>query len=60
MQIVIDLDSFWVGFVVGVLGFFLLGLALAARMNRKAAKQYEAGLAESEPAPQASRRKRQA
>lgn len=47
MQIVIELDSFWVGFAVGVLGFFLLGLVLAARMNRKAAKKYEAELAET-------------
>ena len=57
MQIVIELDSFWVGFVAGVLGFFLLGLILAARMRRKAAKQYEADLAEA--APQGVRRKRQ-
>ncbi len=38
MQIVIELDSFWVGFAAGVLVFFLVGLTLAARMNRKAAK----------------------
>ena len=38
MQIVIDLDSFWVGFVAGVLAFFLLGLMIGARMKNKQAK----------------------
>lgn len=38
MQIVIDLDSFWVGFAAGVLGFFLLGLVIGARMKNKQAK----------------------
>lgn len=59
MQIVIELDSFWVGFAAGVLGFFLLGLVLAARLNRKAAKKYEAELAEAEASPRSVKIKRQ-
>ena len=35
MQIVIELDSFWVGFVAGVFAFFLIGLLMGARMKRK-------------------------
>ena len=58
MQIVIELDSFWVGFSAGVLVFFLVGLTLAARMNRKAAKLAAQAEAESGESPRANRPRR--
>jgi hypothetical protein len=35
MQVVIDLDSFWVGFVAGFVALTLLGMVLNARTLRK-------------------------
>jgi hypothetical protein len=38
MQVVINLDSFWVGFVAGLVALTLLGVVLNARTLRNAKK----------------------
>jgi hypothetical protein len=39
MQVTVNLDSFWVGFVAGLVALTLLGMVVNARTLRKAKKE---------------------